>query len=164
MPKTIHNETQNGIPMAIIRKDGKGEKEAKEELDLNQIWPPRNFDSTYNPFFSPLKRGHLLQPEFDHPFIYTPYVNRTVSDLLQIADQSSEEHQDRRHLYYPPNLELYDSNRQLSQWCSCAHYMGIPLESCSNPYLTNNGGLTLADRSYIQHGLKLGWEVEYIWR
>jgi hypothetical protein len=164
MPKIIHNEIPNGIPMTIIRKDGKEEKEAKLELDRRQILPPRNFDLTYNPFFSPLKRGLLPQPEFDHPFIYAPYVNRTVADLLQTADQSSDVQPDRRHLYYPPKLDLYDFNRQLTQWRSYAHYMGIPLQSAPNPYLTINGGLTLADRHYIQRGLELGWEVVYIWR
>jgi hypothetical protein len=154
MLKTIHSETHNGVLMEVIQK------ETKQEPKHASVEPPPSFDSTH----SPLKEPHGEKPEFDHPFIYTTYVNRTVHQLLQIADQSEHGYYEPQYFYFPPNLAVYDPDLQSSQWSAKAHYMGKPLEYSPNPYLANNGGLTFEDRSYIQESFKLGWSLEDIWK
>jgi hypothetical protein len=174
MPKTGHYATHNDIPMTVIQK-----QPTRTEPTLLAI--PPTFSEEYSPRdlqasspqslcqafgLNPLRLAQLnvRQPDFDHPFIYTPYICQTVYQLLQVDNQFPVEyHGLASDLHWPSNLAVYNPDPESNKWSSCAHYMGVAWERSPNPYLTANGGLTQADRFDIRQAVKLGWAFEDIW-
>jgi len=136
------------------------------------IAPPPSFDSTYSPFYNLLQSVQELveeaveepaKPKFDHPFMYTPYINRTVYSLLGIIDDHDVETSKLPYyFYFPPKFDVYDPEIK-PDWSSRAHYMGTPWPGNPNPYLTANGGLTEADKTRIKDFL-MDQDPETVWK
>jgi hypothetical protein len=136
----------------------------KQPTTYRSILPavPRHFHSLSSP--GGFARLSIPQPSFDHPFIYTVYVNRNPYQLLGVSDQFEASFIALLgDLYFPPNLTVYNPDSSSNQWASFAHFEGIRWEGCPNPYFTANGGLTTQDRADIHHGVKLGWRYHEIW-
>jgi hypothetical protein len=182
MPKVAHQATHDGAPITIIQKGPANQHPATTPKQVTRprrrpnptparkpIVPPPGFDPTYNPFYNtpePVEEPDeepTALPEIDHPFIYTPYINRTVYSLLEIIDEyDAETSKLPYYLYFPPNLEVYDPETK-SEWSSRAHYMGAPWPGSPNPYLTANGGLTKADKAYCKEASRL-MEMDLLWK
>jgi hypothetical protein len=155
MQPTTHEPTLPAIPPTFYEESSPRSLHSHSPESLRQAF-------SLNPLR--LAQLNVRQPDFDHPFIYTPYISRTVYQLLQVDDQFPiEYHGLASDLHWPSNLAVYDPDPESNQWNSSAHYMGVPWESSPNPYLTANGGLTQADRSDIRQAVKLGWALEDIW-
>jgi len=183
MPKVAHHTTKDRRPITILLREASDQDpettpKAKSILlptpARKDIIPPPGFDPTYSPFHNPLepvqepvkeavKQPVAAAPNFDHPFIHTPYINRTVYSLLDIMDEYDAENSDLPYyLYFPPNFGIYNPEIK-SDWSTRAHYMGAPWPGSPNPYLTANGGLTKADKAFIRDALRFQ-ELPMIWR
>jgi len=103
------------------------------------------------------------------PFIYTPWLNRTLYQLLSISHHFTETaHAMAPELFFPFNLAIYDVTSAYGspndQWTSYAHIDGVRVEGCASSYFARNGGLTPQDRKHASSATACGFQSQQIWQ
>ena len=122
----------------------------------------RDIIAGINSYNGPSLPTKLSSPVFlEHPYIYLPYVNRSVYELLSIADQYHEKQQsDCKMLFFPSTLFLYTSSEK---WTRLAHVDGVAVRELPSRYFTANCGLTPLDRKNIGEDVAKGKTLKEIW-
>lgn len=97
----------------------------------------------------------------EHPYVYLPFVNRSLYELLGVADQYNDTFQSTcRILFFPSTIFLYTT---FEKWRSPAHVNGVMLTEPPNKYFALNCGLTPLDRKFIGDQIANGTTLEQIW-
>lgn len=103
-----------------------------------------------------------IKPPAEHPYVYLPFVNRSLYELLQIERQYNEKHQSAcKILFFPSTIFLYTS---FEKWKSPAHVDGVALQGVPNGYFAQNCGLTPLDRKYIGEEIAKGKGLKEVWK
>ncbi|PQE03812.1 hypothetical protein CJF30_00006525 [Rutstroemia sp. NJR-2017a BBW] len=110
-----------------------------------------------------------LQASGHHPYIYTPYVNATVLELLSISDQfPPEEFKEQQEVFFPLTLQMYDLSHGYQgmhmQWRNNGYCQNMPLSSLPHSYLSSHCGMTPNDDALVVEMLKRGIPLQLIWR
>lgn len=108
-----------------------------------------------------LPSGSSKQPSLEHPYIYLPYINRSLYELLSVADQYHEKLQSAcKMLFFPSEMFLYTS---FEKWKIPAHVDGVVVLEKPSRYFTANCGLTPLDRKDIGEEVAKGKTLKEIW-
>jgi hypothetical protein len=159
MPKTFHYATFNDTSfddgvVAVLPHY------VPPSLALSASQPSQCSSNTMTP--SPTSNHQNL------PYIYTPWVNCTILDLLSVNEQLEPGDDAGTMLFFPENLAEYDLKSAIDswreQWKSVAHVDGVVAKNLSHHSLAICGGLTRKDWATITMRLLEGDHMFDIWR
>ncbi|CCD52662.1 hypothetical protein BofuT4_P001090.1 [Botrytis cinerea T4] len=127
-----------------------------------------------------------LKASLHHPYIFTPYINNTVADLISVKGQDLAtliSIQDKdipggvpekgsvkelRELYFPAKMQMYELNQGVDgvtqQWSSRGYFEGLMIEGAPSHYFWDHCGMTPQDEQYVVDRLKDGIPLRHVWR
>ena len=127
-----------------------------------------------------------LKASLHHPYIFTPYINNTVADLISVKGQDLAtliSIQDKdipggvpekgsvkelRELYFPAKMQMYELNQGVDgvtqQWSSRGYFDGVMIEGAPSHYFWDHCGMTPQDEQYVVDRLKDGIPLRHVWR
>jgi hypothetical protein len=117
------------------------------------------------------ERSQPIPPSED-PYIYTPFVAKTIPELLGVDNQiPPEKVRDGYKITFPSNLDIYDRTEAGGsfQWLSQGWYAGSRVGPAMSRFSFRNG-MTFRDQGVVAEGIVkeklLGmWRyVVWVWR
>ncbi len=104
-------------------------------------------------------------PPSEDPYIYTPFVTKTVTELLGIENQiPPEEMHDGYKIIFPSNLDIYDRTEAGGnfQWLSQGWFAGKRVGPVVSRFSLRNG-MTIKDQGVVAEAI-LNEKLLGIWR
>lgn len=110
-----------------------------------------------------------LQASGHHPYIFAPYVNATVLQLLSISEQVPlDKVGEQPEIFFPPTFQMYDLSNGYEgmqvQWRSRGYYQNMAMQGLPHPYLSIHCGMTPKDEALVVEMLRRGIPLQLIWR
>jgi hypothetical protein len=119
---------------------------------------------SFNDLNVPTERPNSTPPAED-PYVYTPFVTKSVPELLGIEDQiPPEEARDGYKIIFPSNLDVYDRTEAGGsfQWLSQGWYAGRRVGPVVSRFSFRNG-MTFRDQGVVAEAI-VQERVLGVWR